>query len=54
MEHIYDCTTLNKDHPDIIYKQIYSENVPEQRSVIERVKLNFELRKISETTSEQN
>ena len=54
MKHIYDCTTLNNEHTEVIYGQIYSENSPEQQLVIERFKLNFELRKISETISEQN
>ena len=44
IEHIYYCVLLNKEHHEIKFEQIYSDNLIEQKKVLNRFEKNMERR----------
>ena len=44
IEHIYYCVLLNKEHHEIKFEQIYSDNLSEQKKVMNRFEKNMERR----------
>ena len=44
IEHVYNCTILNKCEPKLEYEKIYSENIKEQKLIMKRFEINLKKR----------